>query len=220
METEKNNLKQVYIAVTAGAGWFALILQLYVIISNAVVNNNSVLGSIIKYFSYFTILTNVLVALSLTLSLRAPSPSVAKVFSIGSVKTAIAVYIIIVGIVYNLLLRQMWDPKGLQLVADILLHQVIPVAYTVYWVAFIPKSGLHWKQPFLWLMYPLIYLLYAIIRGAVTGHYPYPFIDVSQIGLNKMLANALIIMIAFISIGLLLVGIDKRKKLSKTKHKA
>ncbi len=209
----------LYVSATALVGWFALILQLYIIVSNAIVNNNSVVSSIIKYFSYFTILTNILAALSLTLSLIMQSSALGKFLRSASAKAAIAVYIIIVGIVYNLVLRQLWDPKGLQLIADILLHQVIPIAYTVYWVVFVPKSNLEWKQPFIWLIYPLLYLLYAIIRGAVTGHYPYPFIDVSQIGFSKMLVNTLIMMIAFISIGLLIVGIDKRKKHTKLHHK-
>lgn len=208
-----------FAAVTAIVGWFSLILQLYVIISNAINNNNSIAGSIIKYFSYFTILTNILVALSLTMCIVMPSSTAGKFFKSGSAKAAIGVYIIIVGIVYNLLLRQLWDPKGLQLIADILLHQLIPIAYTIYWVVFVPKSNLEWKQPFIWLIYPLLYLLYAIIRGAVTGHYSYPFIDVSQIGLSKMLLNTTIMMIAFISIGLLVVGIDKRKKHTKLHHK-
>lgn len=208
-----------FAAVTAIVGWFSLILQLYVIISNAINNNNSIASSIIKYFSYFTILTNILVALSLTVCLVIPSSTAGKFFKSGSAKAAIGVYIIIVGIVYNLLLRQLWDPKGLQLIADILLHQLIPIAYTIYWVVFVPKSNLEWKQPFIWLIYPLLYLLYAIIRGAVTGHYSYPFIDVSQIGFSKMLLNTTIMMIAFISIGLLIVGIDKRKKHTKLHHK-
>lgn len=219
MEKEKRNVMPLYVSATALVGWFALILQLYIIVSNAIVNNNSVVSSIIKYFSYFTILTNILAALSLTLSLIMQSSALGKFLRSASAKAAIAVYIIIVGIVYNLVLRQLWDPKGLQLIADILLHQVIPIAYTVYWVVFVPKSNLAWKQPFIWLIYPLIYLLYAIIRGAVTGHYPYPFIDVSQIGFSKMLVNTTIMMIAFISIGFLLVAIDKRKKHTKLHHK-
>lgn len=193
-------------------GWAALILQLYIIISNAVTHDISITGAIIKYLSYFTILTNILVALSLTIPIVKPASYIAKFFSSGSIKTAIAVYIIIVGIIYNLLLRQLWNPQGLQLVADILLHQLIPAAYVVYWLAFVQKSSLEWKQSLIWLMYPLVYLVYAIIRGAITGHYPYPFIDASQLGFNKMLLNIFVVSLGFISVGLLLVAIDKKWK--------
>ncbi len=199
-------------AITALAGWFALTLQLYIIITNNIANDTSVVDGIIKFFSFFTVLTNILVALSLTAGLISPASGMGKFFSLVSVKSAIAVYIAVVSIIYNFVLRQLWNPQGLQLIADILLHQVIPFLYGFYWIAFVPKGGLAWKFPVRLLIYPLIYLTYIIVRGAATGHYPYPFMDVTQIGTEQVLLNALLIMIGFITIGFLLVITDMSMK--------
>ena len=201
-----------FMAVIALVGWCALVLQLYIIITNNIANGTSVVDGIIKFFSFFTVLTNILLSLSLTAVLISPSSGVGKFFSRISVQSAIVVYISIVSIVYNIILRQLWDPQGLQLIADVLLHQVIPLIYVFYWVAFIPKGTLVWKFPFRLLIYPLIYLVYIVVRGAATGHYPYPFMDVTQIGTEKMLWNAFFIMIAFVGIGYLLVATDASMK--------
>ena len=201
-----------FMAVIALTGWFALALQLYIIIRNNIANDTSVVDGVIKFFSFFTVLTNILVALSLTAALISPATGMGKFFSRVSVKSAIAVYIAIVSIIYNFVLRQLWNPQGLQLIADILLHQVIPLLYVFYWIAFVPKGTLAWKFPVRLLIYPLIYLTYIIVRGAATGHYPYPFMDVTQIGTEQVLLNALLIMIGFITIGFLLVITDMSMK--------
>jgi hypothetical protein len=64
------------------------------------------------------------------------------------------VYIAIVGIVYSLLLRHIWNPQGWQIVADVLLHDLIPLLYVAYWVIFVRKSSLLWKHAVWWLAYP------------------------------------------------------------------
>ena len=201
-----------FMAVIALTGWFALILQLYIIITNNIANDTSVVDGVIKFFSFFTVLTNILVALSLTAGLISTASGMGKFFFRVSVKSAIAVYIAIVSIIYNFVLRQLWNPQGLQLIADILLHQVIPLLYVFYWIAFVPKGTLAWKFPVRLLIYPLIYLTYIIVRGAATGHYPYPFMDVTQIGTEQVLLNTLLIMIGFITIGFLLVITDMSMK--------
>ena len=218
MEKKSNGLQLFSAVIIALTGWAALALQLYIIVTNNIASNSSVADGIIRFFSFFTVLTNILVALSLTISLVAPYSALGKFFSRTTVKSSVAVYIIIVSIVYNIALKNLWDPQGLQLIADILLHQAIPVLYTLYWLAFVPKGTLTWKFPVRLLVYPLFYLIYVIVRGGATGHYPYPFMDVSQIGTEKMIINALIIMTAFIVIGFLIVGIDSYMKPKVRKH--
>jgi hypothetical protein len=88
-----------------------------------------------------------------------------------SVQAATAVYIAIVGMVYQLLLRQLWNPQGAQWVADVLLHSIVPVGYVVYWLLFAPRAGLSWKDSVTWLVYPGVYLVYTLARGAVSGLY-------------------------------------------------
>jgi hypothetical protein len=106
-------------------------------------------------------------------------------------------------------LRDLWDPQDWQLLADRLLHDIIPILYLLYWIIFVPKGLLRWKDALWWLIYPLIYIIYTITRGALCGWYPYPFIDAGKLGYAHTLRNGLILSLAFIGIGLLLVGIDR-----------
>jgi apolipoprotein N-acyltransferase len=125
------------------------------------------------------------------------------------VLTAILVYILTVGLTYNLILRSLWKPEGLQLLADNLLHSIIPVLYLVFWLIFVKKHTLQWNNFLPWLIYPLLYLIYVMIRGAIFGVYPYPFIDVAQIGYPKALLNAVMVTGVIVIFSLLSVGYTK-----------
>lgn len=170
---------RILLALGSTLGWFALMAQFYLIILN---RTASVAETVVRYFSFFTILTNLLCALCFTLLWYQPASKWGAYFKRSTVSTALAVYISIVGIVYNIVLRQIWNPEGLQMVVDELLHSVIPVLFVVYWLAFVQKEKLLWKNFLPWLLYPSIYLVYILIRGSLSGFYPYPFIDVDSLG--------------------------------------
>ncbi|MEO5946218.1 MAG: Pr6Pr family membrane protein, partial [Chitinophagaceae bacterium] len=99
-------------------GWFALILQLYVMLNTNAKNGIAVTTTVINFFSFFTILCNLLVAFSLTFSIIFPKSKLGIFFSKPTTQSAIGLYIVIVGIVYSVALRKIWNPEGLQLIAD------------------------------------------------------------------------------------------------------
>ena len=201
---------RIYAITGALLAWFALVLQLYLVIVQSP-PGLAMLGEVITYFSFFTILTNLLVALVFTaVALRAAGP-----FLSPPVQGGTAVYIAIVGIVYQLLLRQLWNPQGAQLLADMLLHAVIPLGYVVYWLIFAPRTGLRWMDAVVWLVYPGVYLVYVLARGAVSGLYPYPFVDVNVLGYAGVLARAAVLMAVFLGMGLLLVAVSRWMRLPK-----
>src|SRR5438046_1530815 len=103
--------KRTFLTIVAILDWFALAGQFYLILENRVA---SIPETIIRYFGFFTILTNLLVALCCTFLLLKSNSYIAKFFSKNTTITAIAAYITIVGIVYNLILRFLWNPKGLE----------------------------------------------------------------------------------------------------------
>ncbi|WP_373564580.1 Pr6Pr family membrane protein [Sphingobacterium sp. E70] len=74
----------------------------------------------------------------------------------------------------------------------------------------IDQRIIHWRSIFNWLLYPFVYLLYTLWHGALSGFYPYPFVDVSELGMNSVLTNSVIITVAFLLIGLLLIRINRR----------
>lgn len=205
MSNGRNALIKPYLAITAIVTWFGLLLQFFVLINHA----EHALVAIGNYFSYFTILTNLLVTVSSTVSLLIPGSSAGKFFSTPSVKAATALYIFVVGVIYNLVLKQLWDPKGWQLIADLLLHTVVPVLCTGYWLFLVQKGLLAWKNTLNWLLYPLLYSVYSLVRGSVTGWYPYPFIDVNSLGYHSVLLNMLMLAAAFLILGMLVVLLDR-----------
>ncbi|HMU47067.1 MAG TPA: Pr6Pr family membrane protein [Chitinophagaceae bacterium] len=196
-------------------GWFALSLQLFVSIKNAPALGVAIAESIVNYFSYFTILSNLAVAVSLSILLIFPGSALGRFFAKPASQTAIALYIFIVGLVYSIALRNVWDPKGLQKTADILLHDVIPILYLLFWFLFVPKKTLKWQNAFSWLIFPFIYLLYALLRGATTGWFSYYFLNFKEYGWGKVTINIILVLLAFLAVAMFLILIDRvwKKKL-------
>ncbi|MEO8568088.1 MAG: Pr6Pr family membrane protein [Ginsengibacter sp.] len=206
MGNQQAKFRKIYLLILALTGWFALIGQLYIIIQN---RTASIPGTIIRYFSFFTILTNLLVAICSTILLLNRKNRWLKFFSGLKNITAITVYITVVGLVYNVILRFLWSPVGFQFLIDELLHTIIPVLFILFWILFVPKAGLKAKDILPWLLFPFLYVIYILIRGAFTGLYPYPFIDVKELGYSKVLLNSGFLVIVFVVFSLLYVAIDK-----------
>lgn len=206
MESKSSAIKKTMQIIGALIAWFAVIFQFYLIIINRTV---SLPETIIRFFSFFTILTNIIVAICFT-SLGFKSASFWKnFFSKQETQAAIAVYIFIVGLVYNIILRGIWQPQGLQRIVDEGLHVIVPVFYIFYWFIFSPKNSLQWKNAFAWLIYPFLYLAYTLIRGAFVHYYPYPFVDVNELGINKVLVNSGVLFVFFFLLSLLFIWIGK-----------
>ncbi len=151
---------------------------------------------------YFTILTNVAVAIAF--SMLGMGRKLSPPFLGGLVLA-----ILLVGVVYMTLLRGLLELSGGALLADTLLHKVTPVLVTLWWLAFAPKRRLQWKHPLRWALFPLLYLPYALIRGKVEGLYAYPFINLDRLGVEVVTFNAVAIAAAFLLAGLALVALDK-----------
>ncbi|RYZ95160.1 MAG: hypothetical protein EOP47_26375 [Sphingobacteriaceae bacterium] len=196
---------KVFLFIIAVTGWFGLIIQLWLNLNNG---NLPLDETLIRYFSYFTILTNIMVAVAASVILLVPESKSGRFTTKQATQTAIAVYIVIVGIIYNVLLRPIWNPEGLQRVVDEVLHVIVPVLWLLYWLL-LPKNQLQWKNCWPWLLYPLLYSIAIFIRGAFSGFYPYFFIDAAALGLPKALLNAVFVAVAFLLISLLFIGISK-----------
>jgi hypothetical protein len=205
--------------ICALLGWFAVIVQLFLMIDNRG-PSVSLSNVLFRFFGYFTIDTNILVALFFTFISLGEKYRLGRFFSKPSTVTALTVYITIVGIVYNVILRSLWEPTGLQKTVDELLHTVIPALVIIFWLAFVPIEQLKWKNVFGWLIYPIIYMIYVLIHGYSTKWYPYPFVDVNEIGYNKALINAggVLLIIFLLSLALIATG-QLMKKFDNKKEK-
>ena len=190
-------------------GWGALAIQLELVLFARWESGASLVGGLVSYFSYFTIITNTLVAIVLTYAADT-RPSRGRAFFLQPwVASGIAVSIIVVGAAYSLLLRQLWQPEGLQWLANEVLHDVMPVLYALYWWFYVPKGVLRWSHVGLWMLYPLVYFAYILLRGHLLGVYPYPFVDVEKLGYAQTFINASGILAGFVAVALLVVAVDR-----------
>ncbi|MEP6674122.1 MAG: Pr6Pr family membrane protein [Ferruginibacter sp.] len=199
MFSKTSRLFATCIAIIA---WSTVMMQLYI---NINLKLNPLSETLIRFFSYFTVLTNILVAVCCT----AIATGSKKFFSRPATICAVAVYISIVGIIYNVILRNLWHPTGTQKIVDELLHVVVPVLFILFWLLLVPKNMLQWKNAFPWLLYPLIYLIAVMCRGSFSGFYPYPFLDLSLSAFQQVLLNCCMICAAFLFISLLFIWIAK-----------
>lgn len=161
----------------------------------------------IRFFSYFTILSNILVAVTFTA--MATTQARFSFWRNSSVATAIAVYILIVCLVYQLVLRQTWSPTGFQYVIDELLHSVMPALYLLFWFKYVASDKITWSHIPKWLIFPLVYLLYILGRGLLSGFYPYFFIDAGKLPPVNLAMNIAGLMSLFAIFAAAFVGVSK-----------
>jgi hypothetical protein len=195
-------MRKILSVIFAVVVWFAVIVQLILMLQN---RTTGIPETIIRFFSFFTILTNTLAALYFT----AMSFDVTAAKKPG-VLTAITAYIFMVGAVYQIVLRHQWQPAGMQLVVDELLHTIIPLLVIIYWYLYEHKSAVKYVRIKLWLIYPIGYLACVLVRGSVSDFYPYPFINVVHIGLTKALINSVILALIFVIIAGIFIFAGKK----------
>jgi|SRR5690606_21883034 len=204
-------MKRILAFSFAVVGWFAIVMQYVVMAENRVIPLGE---ATIRFFSFFTILTNLLVAGYFSAEVfRTKHPETPN-HRTGTL-TALAVYITIVGLGYQILLRHLWSPTGWQWFVDELLHSVIPVFVIVYWYLYEPSVGMHFKRIVVLLLYPFIYLAYILLRGSLSGFYPYPFLNVAKLGLAQVLINSFLFALVFVLLAFIFVGLGRRRPVGK-----
>jgi hypothetical protein len=159
-----------------------------------------------RFLGYFTILSNILVALAFTAWFIYPV-SILMDKPVAIISTAISVYIIIVGVIYHLLLRKSFPLVGLDKLANALLHTWLPLFYVLFWYLLVPAGMLDISLIAYFLILPLLYLGYILILGHLTTHYPYPFVNVAENGYPKVIRNAVLIALSFVLLSALLIYI-------------
>jgi len=199
----------IYMLITAVLGWFGLVLEFFLMMHKFMGDGMSPVGALIKYCSYFTIIINTMVTLGLTTLILKPKSFLYEFYSRPTVKARMSAYIIIVGVAYYFLLAKLYHLTGLDWLGNLILHDVMPVLYVGFWLIFVKKGELRWGDATKWLTFPLIYFFYILVRGALCGLYPYPFIDVNVLGYTKVVITALILVVVFWATSLFIVLIDR-----------
>lgn len=193
----------VALSAAAGAG-------LEMILSLAPPNPHGLGGTVINYFSYFTLDTNVLVALAMGWSALAPESGPGKFFSKPGVRAALTLYILLVGLVYHFMLREIWTPYGWAKVSNFMLHYVTPVLMLSNWLLISRKDGLRLLHVPAWMAFPAVYAVLVMLRGAMTGIYPYGFLNAAQIGWGASLTHIVELFLAMGLAGCIMVAAARR----------
>jgi len=195
-------------ALVALICWVGLVLQF----SLSFAGQHDVVATLWALLRFFTIITNLLVAIAMTLIAieRPVSPLV-----LGG----LALAILLVGIVYATLLAGLEHPAGLAALVNNLLHRLSSIAMALWWLFFAPRARLKPNAPLVWVAYPVVYFAYALARGHFDGRYPYPFIDVGKIGWVQTALNAGGIALGFVLVGYALVWTDGWRPLGSKRAK-
>ncbi|MGW8503591.1 Pr6Pr family membrane protein [Streptomyces sp. CLCI03] len=181
-----------------------------------------VYGSMPVVLSYFTIWTNILVAVVFGWSAARAwrrRPDVAPLHRGG-----VLLFILITGLVFHLVLANPSSPfdvsaeldrlTGARAVANQLLHTVTTIGALLDFLLLTAPRTLRPRHAAQWLAYPLTYVTFALLRGALLApdsarRYTYPFIDAARYGYAHVALNALVLGVAFYALGLALVAADR-----------
>lgn len=157
-----------------------------------------------NFFSFFTIQSNILVALLLLLIGFCNLKGITG--NIAFLRGAATLYIAMTGVIYFLLLSGNEDALQTTIPwVNIVLHYLMPIAVVADWIFFPARHNVPFRRALLWFAYPFAYAVYSFVRGAVTGWYPYPFLNPVTTGWPNVVAISLIIAIAIIGLTWLLV---------------
>ena len=122
---------------------------------------------------------------------------------------ALAAALVIIAVVYHLLLAAQHHPEGLDWWTNLAHHTLVPLGGVLWWLAFSREQMISWKSLPVVVAVPLVYGGFALANGAVTGFYPYFFLDLPDLGWPLLLANMAGLALLFMAVAALLLGIRK-----------
>lgn len=161
---------------------------------------------VFNMFWFFTIQSNILVGISSYILAKDPLRET-KIFLV--IKTSALIAITVTGVVYHLLLAADSNNTGLNVLTDFFLHTLIPLAYVLGWLFFNVRKKLTWSIAWLSLVFPILWTIAVMIRGPIVDYYPYPFMDVRDLGYAKALTTMAFVTLFFVFLVVLYKMVDK-----------
>jgi hypothetical protein len=205
---------QIWHGITFATAAAAVLLQLALVISG----HRSSLGGVdvarpdlttrlVRFASFMTIWFNVIVAGTCAVLMVDPDHD-------GRVWRALRLDgVVIAGVgavVHWFLLRPLLQLSGLDYLADKLLHIAVPVLALLGWIVFGPRQRVAPRDVGTFLIVPLIWLAYTLVRGMIVHWYPYPFLNVDQHGYAFVSAVALALAAALLGLATAAMWLDRR----------
>jgi hypothetical protein len=198
---------RLYAALIAVVAWAGLAGQYYLITLGT--TGGAFLFRTVNFFSFFAILSNILVALVATFTAIAPRGAPGRILMRPGVASAAMIYAGITGLIYFFVLRHLRQQEGPQFWVDAALHYATPALFLAFWLFAVIKGRLTLDVVPKVLVFPLLFVAYTLIRGGFVNWYPYPFLDAGAQGYGAVAANIFFLIAAFAALALVLVGVDR-----------
>jgi hypothetical protein len=163
----------------------------------------------VEFFSYFTILSNMLAAAALTAPLVAPASRFATWAEQSGPRASIATYLTITAVVYHLLLASQWNPQGLRLVSDTILHTITPAAYLIDVALRGGQGPARWIAAAKAMAFPALFGVWTLVHGALSGFYPYPFMNVAKRGYPPVVLTMVEMSLAFALVAVVFIALSR-----------
>ena len=173
-------LARAFFCATSLIVTFGLVLQLWLSVTSGSDDGSfaSTPARIVNFFSFFTVLSNIAVAVTTgLLAIRPHRPS--TLFRTLRLDGVVA--IAVTGVVFHLALAQLQELTRWYALADGILHTVSPMMALLGWLVFGPRGALSTRVVLLAVIAPVTWIAYALVRGAIVldrygnHYYPYPF---------------------------------------------
>ena len=204
--TLSNTNLLIYRIIFAGLSWFILI-------ASAVIYAITY-GVVLPWFNgfkAFTMQTNLIVTIWFTLAIIwYNKPETLDKIS-GPLKGTFTLYITITFVFFAVLLSSFYQPTGFAAFSNLVLHYITPIAFTVDWVLTETKVRYEWNYMLYWIIYPICYVLFAVIHGTFTGSYLYYFLDINALGIFGFFIYISILIAFGIALGCLYIAINRKR---------
>ena len=159
---------------------------------------------LVNYFSYFTILSNLIGATLLLVG--AARWRAARSTGMDLLRGGAVVYLTVTFIVFALLLSNTDVDLAIPWVNSVL-HEIIPIVIVIDWLIDPPLRRLSMRQGLLWLSFPAAWIVYVLIRGALVGKYPYPFLDPANGGYASVAVYCVGILVLMVAVCAVVVAV-------------
>lgn len=203
----KSGAGRVFHAVTALVVLVGIAVQLVVTATSTDGFFPDTPDRVFNVFAYFTIQSNLLLG-GTTLLLALGTASDSTLFRTLRLNGVLC--IAVTGIVYWVALNHLANFTGAAALVNLLLHTIAPVLGVLGWLLYGPRGRTSTRIVGWSIVFPVLWLVFTLTRGEAVGFYPYPFVDVGDLGYAKVLVNCLLVALLFLALAFGAMLLDRR----------
>jgi len=198
---------RLWFGLTALAVFTGIIVQVFVSANAKAEFFHTAGARVFNVFCFFTIQSNLIVGVTSLLLALNPNRS-STVFNTFRLTGVVA--IAVTGIVFHAVLARLLDLESWALVANNLVHTVVPVMAVLGWLMFGPRGRTSRRVMWLSVLFPVAWLIFVLIRGPIVHFYPYPFVDVIKLGYARVLINCVWVAVLYLGMAAGAAALDRR----------